>query len=1058
MYTEQASRRRPFALRKDATAAGNELMIYEKYSKRVAGKLENLNKLYASLIYEKVDEMSDLKGVQTKDHLRTPPKDNLEKIEKGYRWGGEYMNLWLIGSYTVPQELASKRLSVVLKTGAYEALFFKNGQPDGIFNSKGDYMGIMHSAQVITDSAVPGEVFDLAFECYAHHYVAGYGPYENYGKDFASNGEFDKVFESVDICVVNETVYKFVFDLNIVLQMAKYLKDDNFLKAKAQTALEKVFADIVQYPIEADKKEIMDSLELCLAHLAPCLEKSKADASRGEIFMIGHSHMDTAWLWPVDETIRKCARTYSNVCKLMEQYPEYKFIQSSALHTDWMRRYYPFVFENIRKYVAQGRYEPNGGVWVECDCNITSGELMARQFMYGQHFTREYFDYTSDAFWLPDTFGYNAAIPQIMLESEVKYFYTTKMGWNDLNEFPLTSFVWKGIDGSSVITHLHNIDVQPDVKDTMAQVDANKNKQDFSAKLLPFGHGDGGGGPTPALLEKARRIMDVPGLCNAHYGTISEFMKQLEKSKDTLPVFSGELYLELHRGTLTQMHDMKRTNRKCEIALHDMDHMNVVSGASKNENTDKLYKVLLQNQFHDILPGTCYTGVTQKAVAENTAIINEAVNIASKYAKTLTEKDDGYITLFNTTSFDRDDCVKYKSNKKFPANLPAQTYTDVTGEAVTLFTGIKVPAMGAVSVPLSDTISAASSPFKYDEDTKTLETPYASVTFDRYGAISSFYDKKHKRTLGKKGSALNTFLIAEDVPNYWDNWDIDFETMSKLKPSRALISFETVSNGPCAFIIRQKHKIGKSSQLSQDIIFYSNTPRVDFHTIIDWKEKHTLLKASFDLDIVSSTVKNEIQFGHIDRPTTRNSSYEAAKFEVCNHKWSDISESRFGVALLNDCKYGISAYDNNLCLTLHRGGTRPDVTGDAGVHEMTYSLYPHGAFSTSNVIREAYMLNIPSIIAEGRADMTSFISISEDNIICEAIKPAALVKDAIVARFYEAERNKTTCEISIPKGYTKVYRVNILEDIKEDLTPGDNKESVGITFDPFRIISLMFVK
>ncbi len=1031
-------------------------MVYERYSNRICNKLENLNKLYASKIYETVDSMNDLLGLTTKEHLRTPPTSGLSKIESGFKWGGEYMNLWLIGKYTVPERLAGKRLAVMPKTGAYETLFFKNSQPDGIINSKGDYMGIMHSTQLLTSHAKAQESFELAFECYAHHYVAGEGPYDNYGKDYAGEHDFDKVFSSIDICTVNENIYNFVFDLNIVLQMAKFLKNDNFMKAKAQTAIEKVFADIIQDPNVCSADEIDSSIQKCLSHLAPCLEKKGADISRGRVAMIGHSHMDTAWLWPVDETVRKCARTYSNVCKLMEEYPEYKFIQSSALHCDWMRRYYPSVFDKIRKYVKEGRYEPNGGVWVECDCNITSGELMARQFMYGQHFTREYFDYTSDSFWLPDTFGYNAAIPQIMQESDVKYFYTTKMGWNDLNEFPFTSFIWKGIDGSSVITHLHNIDIQPDVRDIMNQVDANKNKQSCDAKLMPFGHGDGGGGPTPALLEKARRVTELPGLCKTYYSTVSDFMKELEKESDALPVFSGELYLELHRGTLTQMHDIKRTNRKCEIALHDMDHMNVLASAPKNAHTDELYKVLMQNQFHDILPGTCYTGVTQKAVFENLEAIKEANAISLDYAKMLTNEQDDCITLFNTTSFDRCDCVRLEECGKYPLDYFSQSYTDVSGKNITLVSGAKVPAMGSLSIKLSGSRRTGKIPFEYNTDTKTLETPFASVVFDENAGISRFYDKVHERVLNKAGASLNSFLIAEDVPNYWDNWDIDFETMTKLHKVSSLISFELVSLDCVAAIFRAKHKIGRSSTLTQDIIFYADSERVDFNTVIDWQEKHTLLKTSFDLDIVSPTVKNEIQFGHIDRPTTRNSHLEAAKFEICNHKWSDISESRFGVALLNDCKYGLSAYENNLCLTLHKGGTRPDVTGDAGIHEMTYSLYPHSAFTTENVIKEAYLLNMPCVISKGMCGSAPLFSISADNIICEAVKPAALRKEAAVARFYEAERCKTNCKISVPSGYTKAYRVNILEDIKSELEIIDGK--IELTFDPFKIISIMFVK
>ena len=1030
-------------------------MLYERYSNRIRGKMENLNRIYSEMMYEKADSLQNVRGLETKEHLRLPPAEGLFALESGHKWGGEYMNLWVIGSYTVPESLAGKKLFVIPHTDAYETLFFKNGQPDGIFNSKGDFMGRMHSAQLLTDCAKPGDTFELAFECYAHHFVVDAGPYDAYGREIPKGGSFEKTYRSIDICVLNETVFQFVFDLETVLQMASVLRGDNFLKAKAQTAIEKVFANVIQYPALATPEDIESSLKLCLSYLAPCLEKNGADRSRGSVSIIGHSHMDTAWLWPVDETIRKCARTYANVCKLMEQYPDYMFVQSSALHSDWMRRYYPAVFDKIRKYVAKGRYEPNGGVWVECDCNITSGELMARQFMYGQLFTREYFGYTSDSFWLPDTFGYNAAIPQIMLESEVKYFYTTKMGWNDLNEFPMTSFIWRGIDGSEVITHLHNIDVQPNVKDIMAQVDYNKNKQNSDSKLLPFGHGDGGGGPTPALLEEAKRVTGVSGLCDVHYSSISDFMKELDKNREQLPVFSGELYLELHRGTLTQMHDIKRTNRKYEIALRDMDHMNVIAGSKKNERTDDLYKVLLQNQFHDILPGTCYTGVTQKAVSENLEGIKEAKKIAKDYAKELTDGSDS-LALFNTTSFERSDVAAYEANGRYPKGIPSQTYTDVTGKKVTVFISPEIAPLGCSSVELTDApADAQNAGFSFDPETGTVDTPFATAVFDELGGFAYFYDKEHDRVLGKKGASLNKLMIAEDVPNYWDNWDIDFETMTKLHENGKVERIELVSLGAVCMVLRAYHKVGRNSTLTQDIIFYANSPRVDFHTVIDWKEKHTLLKTSFDLDIVSSTVRNEIQFGHIDRPTTRNSSLEAAKFEVCNHKWSDLSESRFGAAILNDCKYGISAYNNDLCLTLHRGGTHPDVTGDEGVHEMTYSLFTHGAFSVGNVVKEAYLLNMPCLQANGRTKKnTPFIEISADNIVCEAIKPAALKEDAIVVRLYEAERCRTNCRVSVPEGYKKAYRVNFLEDIKEELEI-ENGE-VELEFSPFRIISLMF--
>ncbi len=1031
-------------------------MICENYSNRMCRKLEQVNKIYAQMMYDKVDEIKDLAGLETLEHLRAVPKDGLTKLEPNTVWGGEYVNLWVVGTYTVPEELAGKSLWLIPKTDAYETLYFKNGVPDGIFNSKGDYMGIMHSVQPLTLDAKAGEKIEVALECYAGHFQADDNPYNYYGQAVPHGGDYKHRFESLDVCVVNSDIYDFVFNLNITTQMAQRLNGNNFVRARARTACEQIFANIIQYPDHHTSDRILDSVKRCNEIMHEFLKKTHADSSRGKVGIIGSSHLDTAWLWPVSETIRKSARTFSNVCSLMDRYPEYKFIQSSALHLDWLKRYYPDVFERISKYIKEGRYEPNGGVWVECDCNITSGELMARQFLYGQLYTRKHFDYTADCFWLPDTFGYNAAIPQIMQESDVKYFYTTKMGWNDLNRFPYTTFKWKGIDGTTVLTHLHRIDVSPDVNDVVGNIEDISNKQGFERKLLPFGHGDGGGGPTSAMLEKARRIEDVEGLPETYYTTVSDFMKTAEEVENELPTYAGELYLELHRGTLTQMHDIKRTNRKCEFALHDMDYFNVLAGKDKDEKTQELYEVLLTNQFHDILPGTCYTGVTQKSVAENTATIKEANEISEKTAKTLTDNDG--VTFFNTTSFDRCDTITKDDTGLYPEGTTVQCYTDLKGNKKVIIGGVEIDALSAVSYKLTDKANEGTSPFKFSNN--TLETPFAKVVFDENGGIASFFDKDAERELRREGcEPLNTFYTGEDVPNAWDNWDIDYETMLKINPQKELISFEVVSDGALAFIIRASFKVGFHSTLTQDIIFYADTAKVDFHTVIDWHDKHTLLKTAFDVDINSLTVKNEIQFGHIDRPTTENNNYEAAKFEVCNHKWTDISESRYGVAILNDCKYGISAGNCNLRLTLHKSGTHPDVTGDEGVHEVTYSFLPHNApFNVDSVIKPAYLLNIPVFSVDGmlKEEFKPVVGIDADNIICEAIKPAELVKGAYVARLYEAERCRTNAKIYVGKDVKKVYRTNILEDIKSELEIKDGV--VDYSFRPFEIATFMFVK
>ncbi len=1031
-------------------------MIHERYSARLREKLNRLNRIYGNLIFKKVGELQDQMFFDTQEHLRSVPTDGWQPLEKGRVWGGEWKNMWVKGNVTVPPEAEGRKLYAVSNADATEILFFINGVPKGIFNSKNDFIGGMHSAELIDPNAAVDKSYELAFECYAGHFCAGTAPYDNYGVTQAAPGSFMHTYGGIDICIMNENVKNFVFDLKAVLQMASCLPGNNFLRGRAQDVLEKVARDIVQFPLDYPEEVWNQSVIKCLGHMKDILADSYFENTRGKVGIIGHSHMDTAWLWPVSETVRKCARTYANALSLMDQYPEYKFIQSSVLHLDWMRRYYPDIFEGIKKRTAEGRYEPNGGVWVECDCNITSGELMVRQFLKGQLFTRKYLNYTADSFWLPDTFGYNAAIPQIMRESEVKYFYTTKISWNDLNNFPIDTFNWIGIDGSSVLTHFNLTHTFPDVENTVRAVDSIKEKQVFDGRLLAFGFGDGGGGPTYGMIEDARRVKDVPGLPQTYYTTISDFMKNVEAGCENLPSYNGELYLELHRGTLTQMHDIKRNNRKAEFTLRDMEYMNVLTSSPKNEKSDELYECLLKNQFHDILPGTSLTCVYDVTRREVSGIIEEANKITNSYAASMTDGSKDFVTLFNTLSFDRTDTVYMDFSGKYVKGFENQIFTDINGRQKLAVGGVAIPAFGAVTLSLtSDVPHIKASPFKYDGT--RLETPYAQIIFDSCGYISSFIDKASGRQLCKEGAEpLNTFYMCEDVPLDWDNWDIDPDLENKMEPQRNLISREIVSDGPLEIRIRSVYSIGQHSLITQDMVFHSDTPQIDFCTVVDWKDKHSFLKTGFNVDILSSYVNNEIQFGHISRPTTRNNSLEASKFEVCNYKWSDISESRFGVAILNDCKYGISVYGSDMRLSLHKGGCHPDVTGDEGVHEMTYSFLPHsGPLSSSTVIKPSYMLNIPSVEVTGSllSPVSPLIKISEDNIICEAIKPAELIENAFVVRLYEAERNKTACTVKLDESIKKVYIANMLEDKKEELPIIDG--SISLEFRPFQIMTLL---
>ncbi len=1021
------------------------------YIERTYKKFDNVLDYYAAHIFRPIMKVDHAVALETIEHLRLPPDTaSMKPVEPGYVWGSEYSSMWLKTSFTVPAEADGEILCAIPDANAVEILCFKNGKPTGIINSKNRFIGGEHSAMFVDKCAHAGDAIELAFECYAGHYSPGTRPYDRYGQD-EDHSSYRHTYSGITITIVDRIVRDLVFDLSTVLQIAR-LPGENFTAMKAHECLIAAFPYLIQDINQASLEEIHESCTAICEKLAPALQKSHSEASRGKIGVIGHSHMDTAWLWPVSETIRKCARTYAQVLTLMDMYPEYTFIQSSALHLDWMREYYPDIFEEIRARVAEGRYEPNGGVWVECDCNITSGESMVRQFLYGQRFTGKYFGYRSDSFWLPDTFGYNGAIPQIMQGSGVKYFYTTKMSWNDLNQFPADTFIWRGIDGSEVITHLNRMQLIPDVRSLFGTITEIRDKKSNNQRLAAYGFGDGGGGPTYGMLEFLRRATDLEGIPEIKPTTASEFMHSLEERRDNLPVYDGELYLEFHRGTLTQKHEVKRNNRLAETALKYMELLNVLTGDEINERRDEMYKVLLRNQFHDILPGTCISKVYDVTNAEMTALLSEAKAETEKYLDKLATPADGKISAYNPLSFDRCDVITFDGEIGI-AGKPAQTYADADGNKKTAVQA-HIPAMSTVTYDLTEPSHPERAFKTFQTEDGVLTTPFYKVKFDENGYISSLYDVRVNREVKREGGApLGTLWAGEDMPTAYDNWEIEDDVFLKLKPVTNLLSREVVSDGAVEYRIRNTYKIGRATTAVVDTIFYAGMPRIDYEMKLDWNERHTLLKAGFDVDIRSTTVKNEIQFGHVERPTTRNTSLEAAKYEVCNHKWSDLSESRYGVAILNDCKYGISVDGSDMRLTLHKSGCRPDISGDRGVHYMTYSLLPHvGAFSAETVVYPAYELNNPVLIENGILNIPQLIKLSAPNVICEAVKNAEDVERAYVLRLYECERNRTNCKISLPDA-KHVWRTNMLEEKQNELAIDHNTVSLNIK--PFEIVTLL---
>ncbi|MFC3745912.1 alpha-mannosidase [Paenibacillus sp. GCM10012306] len=1029
-------------------------MLNEKQINRMLSKLQRFETTLEPLLFQPIDQVEMSMFHTDRQFHVIPEEERFSPCLPGDRYQGEGSYCWFKGQYAVPAEHDGKTLYIKPSIEGYEAMLWVNGKPFGTFCSKIVVTGHgNHYCDLLKQQVAAGEAIDIALEYYAGHFVKGCFPYEDNGLR-----TFDYAYNGVEICVMDEIIADFYFDLRTVNQLASSLDAHSFRRAAVLNALTEVHK-VLYYSLEyVEREAFYDALGQAAPLLKDVLKSTNSD-SAPFAGLIGHSHMDTVWLWHRDETIKKCARTYSNQISLMERYPEYKFIQSSAYHTEMIRLNYPDLFEDIRQKVLEGRYEPNGAVWVECDCNITSGESMIRQFLWGQRYTREHFNYTSNAFWLPDTFGYSAAIPQIMKGCGVDYFLTTKLSWNDTTDFPYETFYWKGIDGTQVLTHFNRTHIWPDAESVIDFVVDGKRHHDpirektvNNMRLLSYGFGDGGGGPQFEMIEMTRRIKDLEGVPRTAHVTVGEFMRKLEASVVNPSTHTGELYLQLHRGTLTNQHSIKRNNRKAEFLLRNLEYITVAEAVKAgsivtDEGIRPLMETLLVNQFHDTLPGTCIPRAHDQTNEEMTALLHDGEKLL---LERLSLQDvEGSITAINTLSFDREDALylAVAEDQIVEGGYPQQRFVDLSGQHKLAVGGLRIPALSSSALKLTAGTPDPSSAFVYDGD--TLETPFATVVFDENGYIRSFTDKRNGRELRGEGLPLNTFLMAEDAPSAWDSWDIDADIELKLAPCAKLLSSEVVADGAVEFRIRSRYELSPLSSLDQDMIFYAASPEVRFETVMNWQDDHRLLKTAFPTSIHTDFVRQEVQFGYLRRPTTRNTNEEKAMFEVLNHKYSDLSENRYGIALLNDCKYGISILGSEMRLTLHKGGVRPDYRGDKGLHECTYSFYPHDeGFAASSVIQPAYELNSPSLVIAGQTEIAPLAAIAADNVIIETIKPCEDGERAFILRLYEAEGTYTRTHLTLGAGLIAQSLTNMLE---EPLEPLGGRSEAELVFRPFEI-------
>jgi len=759
----------------------------------------------------------------------------------------------------------------------------------------------------------------------------------------------------------------------------------------------------------------------------------------------------------------------------MELYPHYKFLQSQPQLYDFIKQDYPEIYQQIKRRIAEGRWEANGAMWVEADCNLTSGESLVRQILYGKKFFKEEFNVDSDYLWLPDVFGYSWALPQILKKSGVKTFITSKISWNQYNKIPHDTFKWKGIDGSEILTHMITTPYENQSKESWyytynGVIHANTVNEtwtryvdkDINQELLfPYGHGDGGGGVEREMLEMIPRLDAMPGLPKVITKTACEFFEGLhERINETdryVHEWDGELYLEYHRGTYTSQAIIKRLNRKLENKYRDIEILSSLTMlAEGNWNfynqplMEKGWKIILTNQFHDIIPGSSIKEVYLDAIKD----YSDADAIVSNVQKQnhIVLNQENTFSVFNSSIWTRTDLVY------IPIDQVANFY-DSKGEKL-----LAQQTNNGWLVKLDDM-----SPLAFTEISIKLEeveievpvfivndqsiiTPFYEIELNEFGQFSRLYDRFHNREVLSKGKRGNVLQVFEDKPLNFDAWDIDLFYQEKMSEISKLNQMEIIENGPLRLVIRQSWSY-LNSTIIQDLVFYTHSRRIDFKTKVDWQERNQLMKVAFPVDIRSTKATYDIQFGNVERPTHWNTSWDFARFEVVGHKWADLSEGDYGVSLLNDCKYGYDIFGNVMRLTLLKSAIYPDPTADLGHHEFTYSLYPHhGDWKQGETEIESWYLNNPVDVYTGKSKVMnqSILKCMDHHLEIDAIKKAEYDHDLIV-RFHEYKGIRKSIVFNSDFEIDSWQEVDLMEIPIGDVV---NSNDIELKVNPYEIKTL----
>ena len=882
----------------------------------------------------------------------------------GTAWNQVDAHRWFRTTITIPESMDGKHVEFLITTGREGEWDATN--PQMIFYLDGQLIqgiDVNHREVTISGKAKAGDSYEIAVLAYS------------------GMVEGDLVIHTY-LIAVDDRVQKLYYDLLIPLQSAYVLKkadEENYRRVLQSMAPALDALDLR----DAYSEKFYSSIEKAEQILKEAFYSEERECPT--VSAIGHTHIDIAWLWTVEQTREKVLRSFSTVLRLMEQYPDYKFMSSQPILYQFVKEQEPEMYEKIKERIREGRWEVDGAMWLEADCNLTGGESLVRQIIKGHRFFLEEFGKESKSLWLPDVFGYSAALPQILKKSGIPYFMTTKIAWNQYDQLPNDTFIWKGIDGSEVFAFMPtttdydkdlglNISFS-DTRNTTTYtgiVNPNmalgtfkrfQNRDLTEDTLMLFGFGDGGGGPTKEMLESAERLKyGIPGIPKIRQEFEQDYFdRTYEKIHDLpdMPTWDGELYFEYHRGTLTSMARNKRSNRKNEILYTQMETASCMAGIEKDEQLqnvlDKGWDILLINQFHDIVPGSSIKPVyeqTDKEYHEIEEAGKEELNrIVSAAVGRLSMEKDGVVVM-NTQGYERDDLVVLDDGTEIPRlvdedgrNVPAQK----TADGRYLLYVSHIPPLGYKKLYETEELLEESTGKEWDY---TFENPFIKVCFNEKMEITSLYEKEAEKELIQEGRCGNVLRTYEDRPMQWDNWDIDVFYQRKPYEADWYSPARVIENGEVRMVVEFECGF-LDSTVTQQVCLYHQIPRIDFRTKADWKTHHVILKTHFPVDVNTTRASYEIQFGNVERETTNNYSWDTAKFEACGHKWADLSENSSGISLLNDCKYGYGIKKGDMSLTLIKSGTYPNEDADIGEHEFTYSIsvsYTHLTLPTKRIV------------------------------------------------------------------------------------------------------------